>query len=406
MLAWQHLRQAGIAVAVVMLSLLPQMAWGGVRVGWTHPGPLAPDSSNFVTASVVIATAGDKIYSNVGHCALRMECPVWNLDFCYSFETDVNTSGLAAFFAGRADGRVTPVPTSDYLAGYASEGRGVTQLELNLTVAQKQLLWQLLDQDVVDTESRKFNFLQNNCTSITMRMIDNSCTGDERVEFAWPQFVHAANGEVVSFLFQDLPWLQWLSLQLMGAVADDYWALTDKISPVWVIPTLERSVIIDVAGSRRPATVGKPRELLAATHEPVTSPFSPVVVFGLLLLVVVVFTLGQWRWGWRKAGTVLDAALLVTQTLVGVTLLWFMVGGNLYGNSWNWYLIPYCPLAWLVCIVARRGKWQRQWWMACSLVLVLFIAATPWSAQLTWTHQLPVATLLVRTLWHGVMVKG
>ncbi len=386
-------------VAIAAIMLLPATVRAGVRVGWTHPGPLAADSSNFVTASIVIASPGNEVYGNLGHCALRMECPVWDLDYCYSFEMNADAQGVLAFFAGQADGHVVSVPTSQCIASYERDGRGVTQIELNLTVKQEQTLWRMLDEDVVDSEERKFNFLRNNCTSVTLRMLDN-CTGDERLDFAWPQHVSLSNGEVIHVVLEYLPWMEWTALTLIGTAADDRWDNTSKISPSWVIAMLERSYIVDAAGGRRPATVGKARELVPRRLNPASSPCTPVVVFGILLLVVVLFTLAQTRWGWRKAGIVLDTLLLAAQTLMGVVLLWLMVGGNLYGNSWNWYLVPYCPLAWLVCIVARRGKWQRWWWLDCSVVLVLFIAATPLSAQLTWVHQLPVATLLVRTLWH------
>ncbi|MBQ4138143.1 MAG: hypothetical protein II592_01175, partial [Muribaculaceae bacterium] len=63
---------AGIALAT---SAAPRDT---VSVSWTHGGPLLPDSSNFVTASLLIASPGEALYSSYGHCALRMECPVHN----------------------------------------------------------------------------------------------------------------------------------------------------------------------------------------------------------------------------------------------------------------------------------------------------------------------------------------
>ena len=45
-----------------------------------------PDSSNFVTASLLVAEPLHALYSVFGHATLRMECPTHNLDYVFTFE--------------------------------------------------------------------------------------------------------------------------------------------------------------------------------------------------------------------------------------------------------------------------------------------------------------------------------
>ena len=49
-----------------------------------------PDSSNFVTASLLVAEPLHALYSVFGHAMLRMECPVHGLDYVFTFESDPN----------------------------------------------------------------------------------------------------------------------------------------------------------------------------------------------------------------------------------------------------------------------------------------------------------------------------
>ena len=45
-------------------------------------------ADDFITASLVIADPGDVMYSILGHAALRMQCPTFNLDYVFSYESE------------------------------------------------------------------------------------------------------------------------------------------------------------------------------------------------------------------------------------------------------------------------------------------------------------------------------
>lgn len=95
------------------------------------------DSTHFVTASLMVISPGNEIYSVFGHCVLHMQCPSKHLDYVYTFETEPN---YLKFFAGKSKACFVAVPTHEFLQQYKAEGRGVTEYELNLTPHEKQEL--------------------------------------------------------------------------------------------------------------------------------------------------------------------------------------------------------------------------------------------------------------------------
>ncbi len=395
-----HTLKIRLLACLAALAALLQAHAAPQAPGWTHPGPLKPDSSNFVTASILVMTEGPEFYSTLGHSTLRLECPVHNLDYCFTFETEHTGDYLLRFFSGRAQGHVVAVPTAEFIDTYRREGRGVTQHELNLTLHQKQRLWENLDNDYVDPDNRKYNFLMNNCTSVTTQAIDNSLI-DETINYQWPAYITDKSGDPLRFYTRNSPWMEFLCFTLLGYTADMSISKFQCLAPESVVPTLAASAIENADGETRPVLVGKPIELVPQTYHYQAPPLSPAVVFGALLIVVLAITLLQWRLHWHRLGAVTDAVLVAAHTLAGMALLLFSTLGSLFASSWNWYLIPLCPIAWALCLWARRHN-ARRLWMAVSIVLALFVAATPLSAQLDWTHQLVTATLLCRTLYHAL----
>ena len=214
-----------LKIALLFFMWLPALSHAqnvpSPHVEWTHPGPLRADSSNFVTASLLVTSPGKACYSNLGHCTVRLECPMFNLDYCFSFETDVEPGDFLRFFAGQANGHIVAVPTAEYLKPAQREGRGVKQYVLNLTPHERQELWKILDQDMVNEKNRKFNFLQNNCSSISMLMIEDALLG-EQIFYRWHPMVPESlpTGEAIRFTQRHSPWSKFISIALVGSEAE------------------------------------------------------------------------------------------------------------------------------------------------------------------------------------------
>ena len=130
------------------------------------------------------------------------------------------------------------------------------------------------------------------------------------------------------------------------------------------------------------------------------SSVTPMWVFGMMLLVVVLITLAQLKWKLQWLGRVLDVLLMVLVTATGLFLIYTSFVSGLFGTHWNWYLIPFNPLPLIIWLLWHKRKEFYKVYLFYTVVLVLFILATPLSEQLDLPHQLITATLAVRCCYN------
>jgi len=368
----------------------------------SEPDTLAADSSNFVIASLVTTTASDIIYSSMGHCALRLQCPSEQLDYCFSMEMEALPGDYVKFFTGRMKAAVVAVPTAEFVGLYRDEGRGVTQYDLNLTHHEKQQLWRLLDEELVKPPHLTFNFLNTNCVMMSMVMIEN-CLIDERIDFGQlPATMALDNGHLIRHHSQDSPWAQFLYITLSGAACDDHYEMEYRLSPKMIVEVLDGARFVSDSTSR-PVFKGKATTLVAATYHPQPSPLTPTIVFLALLFFVVCITIAEWTGHGQKIAKIFDILLMAFQTMVGLALIYTSMVANMFGSHWNWYLIPFNPLPLVLWLCFRREAWFHRVYLVYAVVLVLFMLYTPFSSQLDLPHQLLTATLAVRCLRHAFL---
>ncbi len=197
---------------------------------------LLPDSSNFVTVSLMVATPGEEGYSALGHCALRLECPIHHLDYCFTFESRSDTPwfNYLSFLTANMSAGFTVAPTEAYINRFREEGRGMVQYPLNLKLHEEQELWRFLDTDWEQGAFRKFDFLRNNCTSVCLMAVENvmwQVEGEKMEVKQWPVPMTFDNGHGIIYLTRDAPWMQFLLMALVGVEAEAYWPQVERMSP-------------------------------------------------------------------------------------------------------------------------------------------------------------------------------
>ena len=353
---------------------------------------------NFVIASLIVAEPSNVIYSVMGHCALRMECPSELLDYCFTLESDTQLSDFIKFFSGKCMARVVSVPTSEYLHAFEAEGREVKQIPLNLHIKEKQLLWKNLDDEEMTPPHLRFDFLNVNCIMMSMIMIEQSLIG-EKLDFSnVPDYMKDVNGVRIRRHSEHAPWSQFLYITLCGASADSRIEIEKSLSPTTIEEVLNQVTITNDNGEIRPLFQGSPTEIVPSKHLYWKSALTPRIVFGALLLFIILLTIGEWWLGWKKLPRIVDTILLILQTIFGLLLLYFSLVSNMFGISWNWYLIPLCPLPAILYLVFHKRKGYYKVFLFYAVILALFVAVTPLSSQLDFDHQLITVTFLIRCL--------
>lgn len=380
----------------IILTLAITLLMCNLHAHGENTAQIAPDSSNFVKASLIVITPTDIIYSSLGHCAIRMECPSENLDYCFSLETDVQPSEYMRFFNGETKAAVRAIPSKDYIEECQRQGRGITQYELNLTTREKQLLWKNLDEEMMKPPHLNFNFLNTNCVMMVIIMIQNALV-DEHIDYGQlPYYAICKNGDGLRLLTKDTPWYQFIYITLSGSICDDHFAMEYRMTPLSLIEVFKKAQIVNNDGRRfllkeRPTTLAQQAYFMKA------SKITPTILFTILLILVVIITIGEWRWGWNKAARLIDTILFSIQFVLGLILCYTTLVSNLFAAHWNWYLIPCNPLPLFFLLLWGRKKHFGRIYLFYTIVLILFILSTPLSSQLDIDHQLITAMFAVRT---------
>ena len=368
-----------------------------------QPDEAALDSlrqrDDFVTASLLVATPGPHLYSALGHCALRMECPAFGLDYCFSFEMNSgnDATDYLNFFKGQSPSGIIAMETPAYLQRFEGEGRGVTQYTLNLTPVQKQEMWRRLDNNMMEGISTHFDFLFHNCSSICLAAVRSQLL-DEHLEVKeWPEVMRQNRASILLSYTDHAPWMQFVLMTIWGTEADKEVEKEMCVAPKTIGETLSHSVIVSADGTERPALTGEVRQLLPQTLQLQPTWLTPLVLAATLLVLLLLLTAGEWLWGWRRLARATDVVLLVVQALLGVLLLYLVMVSNLFGQHWNWCLLIFSPLpllAWLCC--RRRGWYSRLALLYGGILLLLAVASPLITAQLIAAHRLTADAIAVR----------
>ena len=368
---------------------------------------VAPDSSNFVTASLVIISPTNDVYSSLGHCAIRMECPTHRLDFCFSSETETGSfNDFINFLIGKTSTAMFAVESDAFLKRYKAEKRGIWQFQLNLTHHEKQDLWRKLDEEVMKGAHRSFT-LKNNCVSLSLMLIQSALMKEELDFGELPEIFNHDNGDLMRKYLENTPWAEFFLFTIGGSEAEKTYDPDIRFTPKTLGEVIMQTQIVSLEdGARRPAVVGGRKELSKQETTVSKTSVTPMMVFGTLFLLVLIITIAEWWLGWKTLAKATDIILFTLQCVLGILLPIIVIMLGLVDVHWNWYLIPLNPLPLIIYVCFRKREWFGKVYLLYALVLVAFICLTPFISQLDWEHQLITAMFAIRCISnYGIYYK-
>lgn len=355
---------------------------------WCLPWLVPQQATAALRAQLVVVSPGDRLYQQLGHCALRLQSEEHGLDFCFTFEADADgtPTDYLRFFAGQCQARWVAVPTAQYTADYSHEQRTLTTYTLPLADDQIRHLWQRLDEAVTNRQTHPFNFIDSNCAQGVAQMLSPYITLQE------PQWMAAmSNGQLARHALSHAPWMQFLVITLMGTEADGLWPLVRRTTP-GLLPQM-------LTGGR--------------TSEHATTILTPTFVFSLLLLLCAAATVLDWQGRCRRLTRSFDALLFAAQAVAFLLLVWLTQVSGIFAAAPNLYLLPLLPMPLLMVALRRLSPRRdrtavtattRRAFRIYTIALLLFVAATPLSSQLDLSHQLVTTSIAVRSLSYSLFI--
>ena len=97
-------------LAMMMASAMPMLA----KEQYVDPvfgDTIDRTAEDFVTVSLLVADPGKAVYSTMGHSCLRMQCPTFGLDYCFTYESEDVTTRFLNFIAGNLYMCLFAIPT-------------------------------------------------------------------------------------------------------------------------------------------------------------------------------------------------------------------------------------------------------------------------------------------------------
>ena len=250
----------------------------------------AASHPNFVKVWLVTVTPGTEGTSTYGHAALRLQCESEDLDYCFSFSMESDGISILKFVRGSTKGGFQSVTSETFLNRYKQEGRGISQIQLNLLPQEEQELWRLLDHEVEQGPRWNYNFISTSCTSMCIWAVE-SCLDKEHIEYHQLDPILNANyAEVLHSMSADSPWLELLLNMRFFNRRHETGDLNEKFSPDLLMSSWEKAFLINNEGMKRPMTVGE-RQILCQA-DALLAPHRPFLTPSLVLTALCIVLIG------------------------------------------------------------------------------------------------------------------
>lgn len=321
--------------------------------------------------SLLTCTAGDELYSQFWHSALRVNYPSRNSDIVFNFGTfDFSTPNFYyKFIKGELEYILALSNTSQFVYEYEYYGREVYEQELNLTSEQKEKIMERLEYYYrPENRSYLYSFLYKNCTTVLRdiilevvetdgdileRTIDKTDRDllDENTN-GWVKF--GINLILGSSLDRDIDFYQGMFLPKNLMLGLNQLTVSGK-------PLVTKERLIS-----KPVSAIPERSIFSKL-------VSPTVIFALLFLIGIIFLLKKYKKAWKiyskimfwlcgLAGIVLLGCILITEHV------------ELY-NNYN--LLLFNPLWILLALIPQKNvKFKRV--VGIVMAILILVIAIVW----------------------------
>jgi len=358
-----------ITTAIALTACLPAKADDSQRID-------DPDSPDFVTATLLIASPGEAIYQVTGHAMLLMECPSASLRYVFSFETDSGGSMCGQLFR-ISESRLAAAEPDAYLAEFKDAGRGVTGLRLNLTPMQKRELWRELDRIMVSSPD-KFNIRTRHCASLLLQCI-NAALYPSRITICGSDLAQWSNAAIANSVAA--PSNRWRSLVIriaMGNENDRRSTLPNISLPLVIAEHYTHYCIESPDGATTPLFTGTPMVIVPQRLLPPTAPVSPLGAAAIITLLCLTASLLQIIRKYHRVVICIDIVLLAFVTIGGILLIIVESVPASIGTFFNWNFVIFSPLPAIVLLLTHKNRQARQISLLCfGIILLLFATIVP-----------------------------
>ena len=166
-------------------------------------------AEDFVFVSLMVADPTDwrdDILGMQGHAFLRLQCPVFDLDYCFSYESESVNTQLSKYAQGKLKMGMFAIPTDEYLQDYWKWNRAVHEYRLNLPPEVETRLWEIMDNKLSRGLSMKLDLSRRGCAISAVHFIKAALRD---IPIVYPEGTRYESLSRREIMYQDLkahPW--------------------------------------------------------------------------------------------------------------------------------------------------------------------------------------------------------
>ncbi|WP_026350640.1 lipoprotein N-acyltransferase Lnb domain-containing protein [Dyadobacter beijingensis] len=320
--------------------------------------------------SLITVAPGQELYSGFGHSVLWVFDPSMGIDRAFNYGTFSFQEGnfYVKFLRGTLPYSVSVSPLSYQIAHYQEENRSISEQVLNLSVPQKQRLYNFLENNYLpENREYQYKFFYDNCAT-RMTVALKSAVGDSLIYNGYTKEKLSFRQWIDRYAFKQNPWADFGMDLAIGAPSDEI-ATPEQAT---FLPDNLAAAFADAKVKTATGTaplVSETREIFKAAPAPPVSPVTPTVVFWSLAILTLAFT--YWQIRTDRVNFLFDKILFGIAGLAGWILLLLWFGTNHGVTSWNYDVLWAFPL-WMPLIFAL-SKNRKPAWFQFLLIFYAFL---------------------------------
>jgi len=330
--------------------------------------------SEYSEVSILTIGPGASLNDAFGHSAIHIKDPMYRLDIVYDYgRYDFETEGFYLNFAkGKLNYEIGAANYKPFISYYKSKRREVKSQTLNLSLTEKQALFQKLQQNILpQNKSYLYDFFYNNCAT---KIKDNIVSVSEKpIEFEQPKDFeqHTFRALIRSQVEQN----SWGGFGIDLALG----SIIDQVAPVDDHMFLPRYIhhFFEVAKFKNTnEPLIKKQEILSGQQLNVTHSFwsSPLFIFSILSFLILLVTYKNYKSNTRTKW--LDISIFSVTGLIGVLLLllWFATDHTATAYNYNLLWAFAFNLLFIPTLLKKRVKKRFVGYLK-FLILMMFLMA-------------------------------
>lgn len=369
-------------------------------VTFFFPKPVSAQPCHLRISLITVGT-GNELYATFGHTAIRVIDSTDSEDYVFNYGTfDFDTPHFYwKFVRGKLMYSLSVAYFNDFMSEYYQEKRKVTEQVLNLTCAEKETIWQFLQNNYLpQNRDYKYDFLFDNCSTRIRDIFVRVFGPGWKYPNIVPEPELSFRTEINRYL-SNKPWEK-LGINLMfGKSTDD----TMNSSQIMFIPDFLEKGVGSSTLNNKPLV-----ESTQVLYDPGPQPdnsfpvyLEPLFWLVILAIFIVVISFNrQWLIS-RKLLPWVDRCLFFLTGLLGLFLLFMWFGTDHGVCRWNFNLLWAFPLNIVYSFyVHKNTSGVRKY--AGWVILLCFFLLFGWYVL---PQQLPLAVLPIIAMlfvraWH------